>query len=137
MTIISTTGFDIWIAMVLLTLVFGIPVTFVIALSHRIYITRKYLNDMMAAIKSSPDLTMTMERYASLGLSRRILIPSLLHGAVFQTRFISAGLVSRSDAENFPKHLKKTLRRDNIIQNIGIIWFLVTFLILLIRKYLN
>lgn len=127
----------IWTALTFSIIIFGIPATFVIALSHRIYITRKYLNEMMASIKCSPDLSMTMELYVSQGLSRRILIPSLLHGAVFQARFISIGLISRCDAEHFPKHLKNILARDNTLQKIGIAWFLLAFFIFIARKYVK
>ena len=132
-----TTDMGIWTALTFSIMIFGIPATFAIALFHRIYITRKYLNEMMASIKCSPDLSMTMERYASQGLSRRILIPSLLHGAVFQARFISVGLISRCDVETFPYHLKRVLARDNIFQKIGLIWFLLTLCLLIARKYLK
>jgi hypothetical protein len=118
-------------------MVFGTPVTFFFALAHRIHITRKYLEEMMASIRSSPDLRMTMDRYALGGFSRKILIPSLLYGAVSEARFTSIGLISAHDAAHFPTHLKKILAKDNIFQKMGLTWFIATFLGLLLRDYLK
>lgn len=93
MTFIDMTDWSLWSSILILLAILGVPVTFAVSFSYRIYITRKYLDDMMAEIKSGPELSSTMKVYASLGLFRKILIPGLLHGAVSESRFLSIGFI--------------------------------------------
>lgn len=118
----------LWEALFMIGMMLGIPVTFIIAFTYRVKITRKYLKDMMAEIKSSPDLTALMKTY-DFRFSKRIFIPGLLHGAVTQTRFVSIGLISVEDAKNFPEHFRRLLAKDARLQRIGIGWFLVAGLL--------
>lgn len=47
----------------MLGVMLGIPVTLIISFTYRVKITRRYLKDMMAEIRSSPDLTALMKTY--------------------------------------------------------------------------
>ncbi len=125
MTFICMTDWYVWSSLLLFASILGIPVTFAISFIYRVYITRKYLDGMMAEIKSSPDLSSTMRVYASLGFFRKMLIPGLLHGAVSEPRFLKVGFVSASDVQRFPEHFRRILSRDSIFQKISILWFLI------------
>lgn len=114
----------VWSSVILFFLALGIPVAIGVSFFYRLYITRKYLDQMMAEIRSSPDLSSTMKVYASLGIMKKILIPGLLYGAVSEPRFLSIGFVSVSDVQNFPRHFRRILSRDNLFQKIGTWWFL-------------
>jgi len=114
----------LWSSVTLFFLALGIPVAIGVPFFYRLYITRKYLDQMMAEIKSSPDLSSTMKVYASLGIMKKTLIPGLLHGAVSEPRFLSIGFISVSDVQNFPWHFRRILSRDNLFQKIGTWWFL-------------
>jgi len=113
-----------WEALFMLGVMLGIPVTLIISFTYRVKITRRYLKDMMAEIRNSPDLTALMKTY-DFHFSNRILIPGLLHGAVTQARFVSIGLISAEDAKNFPSHFRRLLAKDAWLQRIGITWFIV------------
>lgn len=130
MTSSSVNDLTIWIAIPIFVSILITPILWLITFAHLIYITHKYVDEMTKAIKSSPDLLITIRLYDSGGMIRRILIPGLLHGAVFRTRSISIGLISLNDFENFPDHLKEKLSRDNFLFYASLLWTLGVFLAL-------
>ncbi|MDU9392167.1 hypothetical protein [Pseudomonas sp. zfem002] len=124
---------NIWIETTLLALILAIPALWAVAFAHRIHITHKHLDEMIASIKSSPELSSTIKAYTLTGFSRKIFIPGLLHSSLSKSRFASIGFISHADVENFPAHLKKILSRDNLLHKISWIWALGVFLLLTIK----
>ncbi len=129
MTFICMTDWYVWSSILMFISILGVPVTFAVSFSYRVYITRKYLDEMMMEIKSSPDLSSTMKVYASLGFFKKMLIPGLLHGAVSEPRFLSIGFISNGDVKSFPRHFRRILSRDSIFQKVSIFWFLIVVLL--------
>jgi hypothetical protein len=125
---------NIWLAMLLMASMLTIPIFWAISITYSIHISKKHLTEMTASIKSSPELSSTIELYSAMGVFRKILIPGLLHSAISKSRFASIGLISHHDAENFPAHLRKILARDNLLHRISLIWTTGVFLILTIRN---
>lgn len=133
MTTSSTTDVSFWLAVFFLISILAVPILWALTLSHLVYISKKYLNDLKKSIKSSPELISTVTLYESMGLSRKIFIPGLIYKAVSEKRFISIGFISPDDVENFPKYLKALLRRNNLLHRASLIWTLSVFLILTIN----
>ncbi|MFJ4375804.1 hypothetical protein ACIP1T_24730 [Pseudomonas japonica] len=133
MTTSSMTDMNILLAMLIMPAILVIPVLWTIAFTHLIYISNKYLDEMISSISSSPELSSTIKVYALTGFSRKIFIPGLLHNSLSKSRFASIGFISHADVENFPAHLKKILCRDNLLHKISWIWTLGVFLLLTIK----
>ncbi|MEE1922525.1 hypothetical protein V0R50_07190 [Pseudomonas sp. 148P] len=130
----STTDMNIWLAILFMSLIITIPVLWTIAIAHSAYISNKYLDEIISSIKHSPELSSTIKLYASLGLSRRIFIPGLLHTWMSKSRFTSIGLISNSDIENFPHHIKTAISKNNKLYKISLTWTFLVFLIVLFKN---
>lgn len=128
----STTDTGFWLALFFLISILAVPILWALTLSHLVYISKKYSNDLKKSIKSSPNLISTVTLYESMGLSRKIFIPGLIYKAVSKKRFISIGFISPDDVENFPKDLKALLRRNNLLHRASLVWTLSVFLMLTI-----
>ncbi len=89
---------------------------------------------MAEALKNSQDFWwMHDSSYPLWGRERRSLAGRIAVALMWPEILIKAGRVDADDIKNFPGHLKRLLRVFGWIGLIGIVWALVSYLILKLR----
>lgn len=115
MTLISMTDVDTWPAK-LAVYVYGRGFLIISGcLLARVYISRKFLGEILRAFRRSPEAEM-WESILDRGVFGRVLLMSMLANLMLLSRrHIRRGEVSAQDVREFPDELKKVLWIDGIL----------------------
>lgn len=113
-----------WYPIAIMLMSLTVILSFIIAFAHTAYITKKHFNEILNAVKHSPNLYSPMKANALGGFPRKLFAVGSLYGALSSPRLLSVEYLSLKDIENFPPHLLRLLARERLLHHIELILFL-------------
>jgi|GEM_PF-5088271 len=99
-------------------------VAFSASISHNIYITKKYFNEILRTAESCPNLHSEIWTLSMLGFSRKMWASNQLYETLFNPKMLATGEISLKEIENFSPHLLRLLARDKFLFNLSLVAFL-------------
>lgn len=114
-----------------LTLTGGLLLLALISLLFSYYISRRYLDGMLGALKGSNYFAGWATYLPYLGWHPRYLMFAKLRGMMFWPGpGIRRGIISPDDVRNFPPQYKRLLEIQNVLDGVIIVWGAFVYLLI-------
>ncbi len=118
------TNIEEWYAYAILTASLTAVFAFSASISHNIYITKKYFNEILRTAESCPNLYSEIWTLSMLGFSRKMWASNQLYETLFNPKMLATGEISLKEIETFSPHLLRLLARDKFLFNLSLVAFL-------------
>lgn len=88
-----------------------------------VYISWRYLDEMVNALKGSRQFSLAARSLETSGWVSRFILATKISGAVAWPRAgIRAGLLDASEIENFPSYIRRLIRLNNFLTYVMLVW---------------
>lgn len=115
--------------------VFGGPLLLIlVGMAFSLYIDRRYLTDMLEALKNSRHIAIWAAGLSSQGrLGRLMLIAKICGMVLWPKSGIRAGELDPDEIRNFPVHLKRLLIAKTALIGITLVWGILAYALLQLK----
>ena len=115
--------------------VFGGPLLLIlVGMAFSLYIDRRYLFDMLEALKNSRHIVFWAAGLSSQGrLGRLMLIAKICGMVLWPKSGIRAGELDPDEIRNFPVHLKRLLIAKTALIGITLVWGILAYALLQLK----
>ena len=125
---------DFWSSWFAFVLLVGPLLLILVGMAFSLYIDRRYLTDMLEALKNSRHIVFWAAGLSSQGrLGRLMLIAKICGMVLWPKSGIRAGELDPDEIRNFPVHLKRLLIAKTTLMGITLVWGAVAFVLLKLK----
>lgn len=115
--------------------VFGGPLLLIlVGMAFSLYIDRRYLTDMLEALKNSRHIVIWAAGLSNQGRLGRLMLIAKICGLVLWPKSgIRAGELDPDEIRNFPVHLKRLLIAKTALIGITLVWGILAYALLQLK----
>jgi len=125
---------DFWSSWLAFTLLAGPLLLIVVGMVFSLYIDRRHLADILAALKNSRYIVFWAAGLSSQGRLGRLMLIAKICGMVLCPKSgIRAGELDPDDIRNFPVHLKRLLIAKTTLMVITLVWGVLAYALLKLK----
>lgn len=131
----NITYIDSWPYPIALTFVCGGFLLTFTYIGASIYISKKYLPNLLEALPNSPYAQSLSRNISQKSLTSRALTFSLIAGlTLFKKSFVRTGDLCQSDIENFPRKLERIIKIEFSLAITALTWMILIGLLFKIQE---
>ncbi|WP_312963538.1 hypothetical protein [Stutzerimonas nitrititolerans] len=125
---------DFWSSWLAFALLAGPLLLIVVGMVFSLYIDRRHLADILAALKNSRYIVFGAAGLSSQGRLGRLMLIAKICGMVLCPKSgIRAGELDPDDIRNFPVHLKRLLIAKTTLMVITLVWGVLAYALLKLK----
>jgi hypothetical protein len=125
---------DFWSSWFAFALLAGPLLLILVGIAFSLYIDRRYLFDMLDALKNSRHIVIWAAGLSSQGrLGRLMLIAKICGMVLWPKSGIRAGELDPDEIRNFPVHLKRLLIAKTALIGITLVWGILAYALLQLK----
>ncbi|WP_301362069.1 hypothetical protein [Stutzerimonas nitrititolerans] len=125
---------DFWSSWLAFALLAGPLLLIVVGMVFSLYIDRRHLADILAALKNSRYIVFWAAGLSSQGRLGRLMLIAKICGMVLCPKSgIRAGELDPDDIRNFPVHLKRLLIAKTTLMVITLVWGVLAYALLKLK----
>lgn len=125
---------DFWSSWLAFALLAGPLLLIVVGMVFSLYIDRRHLADILAALKNSRYIVFWAAGLSSQGRLGRLMLIAKICGMVLCPKSgIRAGELDPDDIRNFPVHLKRLLIAKTTLMVIMLVWGVLAYALLKLK----
>jgi hypothetical protein len=125
---------DFWSSWFAFALLAGPLLLILVGIAFSLYIDRRYLVDMLEALKNSRHIVVWAAGLSSQGrLGRLMLIAKICGMVLWPKSGIRAGELDPDEIRNFPVHLKRLLIAKTALMGITLVWGILAYALLKLK----